>query len=381
MFSKKNIFLFLFLLIILALLSGCNIFNTKNGALEGKVLGERVSDPIPIQGALISITGSTNTATTDQDGYFLLTDAPAGKRIVTIIKEGYVTLRLLNVFIEPEIVNQIYFGEPVIMQPKEDTILFNQAVAYFEDKEHPQALNSFKELLNTFPDSIWVDDAHYYIGNIYELNGLYISARDEYSLLLFYHPNSPWADDARLGIGNCYYQTGDYHNAKIQYQLVVDSYPNSNLIPLAQYRIAWCSRKSGNYDEAIHDFKQVIVLFPESIYAPPAQYFIAEVYYDLQYYDQAIRDFQTTINNYPIATWPGENRLIAPLAYFYIGYCNEKLEMWQEAVNSYQEIINNYPNSTWDNGKSISKDAQERIEYIRNNHLPPTVENPEEDSE
>jgi TolA-binding protein len=371
------LFLFLFLLSITIFLNGCNAFNPKNGSLEGEVHGQTPFSTTPLADALISISGSTNTTSTDKDGYFLLTEAPAGKRTLTIIKEGFVTMKLINVFIEPNIVNKVHFGDKIILQPKEDTTIYNTAMEYLKNKNYQQALDTFLELRDTFPDSIWADDAQYYIGNIYEISGLYISARDEYSRLLLYFPDSIWADDARFGIGNCYYQTSDYYHAKIQYQTVIDNYPFSDLVPFAQYRIAWCDRRLNNNDEAIMAFKQVIMLYPQSVYAAPSQYFIAEIYYDLEDYNKAINAFQETVNSYPQAVWPGEKRLIAPAAYFYIGYCYEKKEMWQEAIDNYEIIIAQYPGSTWEDGKSIVQQAQNRIDYIHEHYLPPEEENSE----
>ena len=371
------LFLFLFLLSITLFLNGCNALNPKTGSLEGEVHCQTPFSTTPLADALISISGSTNTTSTDQDGYFLLTDVPTGKRVLTIVKEGYITLKLLNVYIEPDIVNQVFFGQTIILQPKEDTALYNTAIEYMEQKDYQSAYDTFLELRNTFPDSIWADDAQYYIGYIYEITGSYILANNHYSSLLAYYPDSPWADSARLGMGNCYYMTDDYLHAKIHYQLVIDNYPLSDLLPFAQYRIAWCSRRMGNYDEAIQDFKQVIDLYPQSSYTPPSQYFVAEIYYDLKSYNHAINAFQETINNYPLAAWPDENRLIAPAAYFYIGYCYENKEMWQNAIDNYEVIIVQYPGSTWEDGKSISQQAQSRIDYIREHHLPPEEEHPD----
>ncbi|HNR64990.1 MAG TPA: tetratricopeptide repeat protein [Atribacterota bacterium] len=375
--SSKLFLSFLFLIIFALLLNGCNAFNPKNGSLEGEVHRETSYSTAPLEGALISISGSANTTTTDQKGYFLLSDIPAGKRTLTIIKEGYITLKLLNVYIEPDIINEIYFGEPIILRPKEDTILYDIAMDYLNQKDYQQALYTFIELRDTFPESTWADDAQYYIGNIYEISGLYISARDEYSRLLLYYPDSIWADDARFGIGNCYYQTSDYYHAKIQYQTVIDNYPLSDLVSFAQYRIAWCDKRLNNNDNAIQAFQQVIMLYPQSAYAAPSQYFIAEIYYGLEDYNKAINAFQETVNNYPLAVWPGEKRLIAPAAYFYIGYCYEKKEMWQAAIDNYEIIIAQYPGSTWEDGKSIVLQAQNRIDYIREHYLPPEEENSE----
>ena len=375
--SSKLFLSFLLLITFALFLNGCNAFSPRSGSLEGEVHRQTSYSTAPLEGALISINGSTSTTTTDQKGYFLLNDIPAGKRTLTIVKEGFVTMKLINVFIEPNIVNEVLFGEPIILRPKEDTMLYDKAIDYLNQKDYQQALDTFLELRDTFPDSIWTDDAQYYIGNIYERSGLYISARDEYSRLLLYFPDSIWADDARFGIGNCYYQTSDYYHAKIQYQTVIDNYSFSDLVPFAQYRIAWCDRRLSNNDEAIMAFKQVIMLYPQSVYAAPSQYFIAEIYYDLEDYNKAINAFQETVNSYPQAVWPGEKRLIAPAAYFYIGYCYEKKEMWQEAIDNYEVIIAQYPGSTWEDGKSIVQQAQNRIDYIHEHYLPPEEENSE----
>jgi len=371
--SPVIIIIIILLMGVAVLFSGCSIFNPQTGSLEGVVHRQmsNSTSTAPLPEVLICVSGSENTTYTDQDGYFLLNEIPAGKRTLTVIKEGYVTLKLLNVYIEPEVVNEANFGEPIILQPKEDTILYDTAMEYLEQEDYQQAIDTFLVLRDSYPDSPWADDAQYYLGYIYEISKLYIAARDEYSLLLFYYPNSPWADDARLGIGNCYYFTGDYYHALIQYQAVIDNYPSSDLHPQAQYRIAWCSRRLGNYNQAISDFQQVIDLYPESIYTPPAQYFIGEIYYDLENYEQAIIAFQMTINNYPLSTWLDDTRLIAPAAYFYIGHCHEMKEEWEEAIAAYQIIIDEYPDSTWDNGVSIALQAQERIDFIRENYLPP----------
>lgn len=362
----------LLLFTIVLLLSGCNAFNTRTGALEGEVHCQTPYSTLPLADALISISSSTSTAYTDQNGYFLLTDVPAGKRTLTIVKEGYTSLRILNVYIEPDIVNQVLLGQAIVLQPKEDTVLYDTAMEYMEQKDYQGAYDAFKELLNTFSDSIWADDAQYYIGYIYEITGSYILANNHYSSLLVYYPDSPWADSARMGMGNCYYLTEDYFHAKIHYRLVIDDYPLSDLIPQAQYRIAWCNKILGNFEEAIQDFLQVITLHPQSIYTPPAQYFIGEIYYnDLKNYNESFTAFHDTINYYPLATWPDERRLIAPAAYFYIAKCYEKQEEWQEAIDSYQIIIAQYPDSTWGNGDSIADEAQERIDDIREHHLPP----------
>ncbi len=366
--------LILFLLAGIIVFSGCAGVNPQTGSLEGVVHREISTGSVPLQDALISVSGSTNTALTDSEGYFLLNEVPAGKRTLTIIKEGYLTIKVANIFVEPDIVNKANLGNPIIIKPKEDRALFDIAYDEYSQGNYQQAMDGFLQLRNDYPDSSWADDAQYFIGFIYESKfNLYIQGILSYYGVLLDYPDSSWADDAQLGIGNCYYATKDYGNAIKEYGKVLDFYPGSELHSVAQYGIAWSYRRAGTsyYSEALAEFRKVIELYPDSVYAPPAQYFIGEIYYDSGQYSQAISEFQTTINHYPQSSWPQEERLIAPAAYFYIGYCHEKLENWEKAIIAYQVIIKKYPKSKWDDGSSIAADAQKRINYINENILPP----------
>jgi len=55
----------------LLLLNGCLFAPLTKGSVEGYIDEEFITgDTHPLEGALVSITGSSNTALTDEDGYF-----------------------------------------------------------------------------------------------------------------------------------------------------------------------------------------------------------------------------------------------------------------------------------------------------------------------
>jgi TolA-binding protein len=398
-------FIVFLLVVVTALLSGCNILNPKTGSLQGTVHRETSTDSAPLEDALVTVSGSTGTAETDGNGYFFLNDVPAGKRTVTIIREGYIKLQLLNVSIEPETVNEVNFGNPVVLQPKEDRAIYDIALEYYEAENYELALNSFQDLLIDFPDTIWADAAQYYIawcnlsmeeytqaitefenlllnysdskyrensqyyiGWTYETKlGLPISAILAYYTFLFDYPDSQWADNAQLGIGNCYYDTEEYSNAITEYQMLIDNYPSSDLLPQAQYSIAQTYRVVSYRNTAIGKYEELILLYPDSEYCGPSQYYIGYCYYEKGEYQISIDEFQKVIDNYFNSTWPDEDRQVAPSAQFYIGWCYEKLELWEEAIAAYQVVIDYYPGSTFSNGDSIPAYCQERIDWINEN--------------
>jgi len=360
------IFLIILLSFSLLFLNGCLFSPFSKGSVEGYIHEETVIDTRPLEGALVSITGSSNTALTDADGFFRIDEIAIGARTLTITKESYITYKILSVIIKEDEVTLIDNGNPIVVRAVDDKYLFDGGIIYYDSGEYTDALTTFQQLINDFPDSPYADDAQYYIGYIYEKKlgcCYYIQALLEYQELINNYPDSPYADDAQLGIGNCYYVTYDYSHAIEAYQKLIDDYPESSLLALTQYSISQSYRKLANYEQAILEFNKVIENYPESDYAAPAQYYIGYSYYQAQDYSQAILEFQKVIDYYPDSTWPGESeRLIAPCAQYYIGWCyGKKLEQWNDAIPAFQLIIDNYPNSTWSSGNEIPPDAQYQI--------------------
>ncbi|GAF77244.1 unnamed protein product, partial [marine sediment metagenome] len=84
--------IFLILLsFLLLLLNGCLFSPFSKGSVEGYVYEETVIDTRPLEGALVSITGSPNTALTDAEGYFRIDEVAIGARTLTITKKEYIT--------------------------------------------------------------------------------------------------------------------------------------------------------------------------------------------------------------------------------------------------------------------------------------------------
>ena len=353
--------IFLILLsFFLLLLTGCLFAPLSKGSVEGYIHEETVINTRPLEGALISITGSSNTALTDEDGYFRIDEVSIGARTLTINKKEYITKKLVTVIKENE-TTLIDDGSPIVICATNDKFLFDGGIIYYDSGEYTNALTSFQQLISDYPNSGYADDTQYYIAYINEKKlGYYSKALLEYYQLLINYPDSIWADDAQLGMGNCYYSSGEYNNAIVEYQKVIDEYPDSPFHAFAQSYIGHSYRYSYNFTQAVTEYNKVIDNYPESDYVAPAQYYIGNSYYQAQNYNQAILEFQTTIDNYPDALWPGESedRLIAPLAQFYIGYCSRKLEQYDEAIIAYQKVINEYPDSTWNDGRGIPPEAQ-----------------------
>jgi len=394
----------------LLLLNGCLFLPNSKGGVEGYVYKETIDGNFPLEGALVSITASINTTLTDSEGYFRIDEISIGNRTLTITKEGYINCSISDIIIEEGEATLVNDGNPIIIHVSDGgKILLDTGIIYYNQEDYNNAITTFQQLINDYPDSEYADEAQYYIAwSYYNLAsyeeaiiefekiegnypnsefiddakyyiaycnekklGYYVKALLQYYNFLDSFPDSEFADDAQLGIGDCCYAMKQYSSAIEGYQKVLDNYPQSPLLALAQYSIAHSYRRMAKYDNAIDEFEKVIDNYPESDYSSPAQYYIGYSYYEFQDYSQAILGFQKVIDNYPNSTWPNEQeRLVAPCAQYYIGWCYEKLEQWSAAIIAYQKVIDNYPDSTWSDGSSIVEYAQSRIDWINENYPP-----------
>lgn len=375
----KSTVIFLAICLLLILATGCNINPTPpipeiSGSIEGYVF--EPTSPITqgmmlLSGALVSISSTNHTASTNISGYFRIDEIPVGEQTVTISKDGYVSLTLENIsIIEEEIT--LLGGEgqdPLILYPTAGKTQFDKAMSYYNNQDYVNAIIEFEKVLNDHSDSTYADDAQYYLALSYKHLYYYNSAILEFENFLSVYTYSAFADDAQFNIGDCYYIMGNYEQAQIEYQKVIDDYPNSDLADNAQYSISHSYLKLDLYSSAVLSFQKVVINYSASEFADDAQFYIGYGYTELEDFVEAIIEFKKVIENYPQGTWP-DGRSVPAVAQFYIGWSYSKLGDWSNALEAYQKVIDNYPNSTWSDGSLISENAQAGIDWINENYPP-----------
>lgn len=79
--------------------------------------------------------------------------------------------------------------------------LFNQAIQAQQHNNLPIAQAKLEELVSTFPDSPWADDALLKLGEVYEAQQQYVEARTMYQTLLEKFPESPLIAKTQASLG------------------------------------------------------------------------------------------------------------------------------------------------------------------------------------
>ena len=236
----------------------------------------------------------------------------------------------------------------------------------------------FTQLIENFPNSLFVENAWYAIGQLnYKLQN-YEDSRQAFKAVLDGFPNSDFKDDAQHLIAQSFLNESNYEQAYQEFdKIATEEFKNyPDLQAEAMYKAAYSLNQLGRDDEAIGRYTNFITQFPESqyvtaayfdqgaIYARQKDYDNARVNYELAlqntadrglqaeiqsaigrtYYDQgdyenAIVSYNTLLSEYAESDFIAEAKLGIADSHF-------NLDQWSEATTAYERVINEHPEET-----------------------------------
>jgi soluble lytic murein transglycosylase len=91
------------------------------------------------------------------------------------------------------------------------------------------------------------------------------------------YPQSPWAEEALFAAGNYYWLNLDRSRAAEYYQRIVSAFPSGKYTPIAQWRIAWTAYML-RQPEAASRFEQYLTKYPTTPQVVNALYWLGRAY-------------------------------------------------------------------------------------------------------
>ncbi len=256
----------------------------------------------------------------------------------------------------------------------------------YRTEVYDRAEAKFKQLIENFPNSLFVENAWYGIGNLNYKLGNYEDCRTAFNSILSGFPNSEFKDDAQLLIAQSFLDESNWEQAYPEFdKFATEEFKNyPDLHAESMYKAAFCLNQLDRHDEAISRYTNFITQFPENklvtaayfdqgaIYSKQKDYDNARVNYELAmqntadrglqseiqtaigqtYFDQA--DFENAIvaytmllDEYPESDYKGEAKLGIADSQF-------KLGRWSDAVTSYQSVIEHEKSETSEGSDELS---------------------------
>lgn len=256
------------------------------------------------------------------------------------------------------------------------TYLWGQIL--YRTEQFELAEPKFMQLIENFPNSLFVENAWYAIGQLnYKLQN-YEDSRNAFKSVLDGFPNSDFKDDSQHLIAQSFLNESNYEQAYQEFdKIATEEFKNyPDLQAEAMYKAAYSLNQLGRDDEAISRYTNFITQFPESqyvtaayfdqgaIYARQKDYDNARVNYELAlqntadrvlqaeiqsaigrtYYDQgdyenAIVSYTTLLEEYPESDFIAEAKLGIADSHF-------RLQRWSEATVAYERVINEHEEET-----------------------------------
>ncbi|EKE80783.1 tol-pal system protein YbgF [Idiomarina xiamenensis] len=107
-----------------------------------------------------------------------------------------------------------------------------------EDKRYDAAIPEFREFIKRFPQSTYIPNAHYWLGQLLFAKGEYDAATSEFKTVVDEHPDSNKRGDCLLKLGVIAEQQQNNDVARSFYQQVVEQYGDSTEAGLAKKRLS-----------------------------------------------------------------------------------------------------------------------------------------------
>lgn len=121
---------------------------------------------------------------------------------------------------------------------------YQTAYNSLKNRNYAQAITAMESYLQQYPNGKYAASAHYWLGELYMVQGQIDKAASQFSTIITRYPRDSKAADATLKLGMVYYNKGQYTEAKQSFEQVKAKYPGTAAARLADARLQEMSRNS-----------------------------------------------------------------------------------------------------------------------------------------
>ena len=186
--------------------------------------------------------------------------------------------------------------------PRKENALtyFHLAKSYEHLKKYEDALKNYENLLAKYPESAFVQDASFKIGEILYLTGKYNQATDKLIAYLMKYRGGTFAKKAFYTVADSYYKLKQSASAEIWFRDAQKKWPDITdiqkeiIIDMGQHKYSL-----RRYDDAINIFSTYVNLYPNEERSKEVLLMLANSYKAAADYPSALTIYNMIIEKYP----------------------------------------------------------------------------------
>jgi TolA-binding protein len=214
-----------------------------------------------------------------------------------------------------------------------DYALFQMANCYYRSGKSYEAVTTFRELLERFPESRLREQALYNVAYVYFLMGNYDQAVAEFDQLIAKYPGTNWAARAQYNIGDAWYNAKKYDAALSAYRNVLAMFPASEYIIEAVNGIQYAQLASGGADSSSAVLEKFLAENPKSGTADRLKYRQAEQKLQAGDFEGAVAAFRDYLRVTNVERMVPEALYNLADAYVQMGKTKNAIETWTEIID------------------------------------------------
>ncbi|MCX5726476.1 MAG: transglycosylase SLT domain-containing protein, partial [Candidatus Saganbacteria bacterium] len=223
-----------------------------------------------------------------------------------------------------------------------------------DEGKNKEANSVLRKFVDSYPNSIYLAEARYNLGQSYEKLGTWKDASMVYQQISVYHPLNKYANDAGARLKNLrkkyklpyykapagdlfakamiFFNKGDYGSASQGFIDLIRLYPNDKLTDDAYVVLGRSETRRKRYPYATVYFKKAIKFKGDQ--ADAAQFYMAFAWGRSGNLNRALSSLRSVISSYPNSDYVDDAR-------YYLGYYCEINKNEEKALDAYKDLVKN----------------------------------------
>ncbi len=119
----------------------------------------------------------------------------------------------------------------------EEQQTYQTAINLVQANKYSDAIGVLQKMLQKYPAGQFAANAHYWLGELYGLQGKPDQSAHEFQTVVSQYPDSPMLPNAQLKLGIAYAATQKWSAARAAFKKVIDNYPDSSSAHLASEQL------------------------------------------------------------------------------------------------------------------------------------------------
>ncbi len=221
----------------------------------------------------------------------------------------------------------------------EQQVIYRLAWCFLGRDQDENALDSFEQLLKTYPKSDYVPIAAYQAGELRLKLKDFETAYQHYLMSVSSKKDSEVREVALLRLGEAQTLRDSWTAAKKTFETFMAEFPRSKYDRRAQMWRGWCLENLKKYDDAIRDYNSVLRFHIRDDISARSQFQIGECYMAKKQYEKAIKALVQVELNYSTL----EKKVWCARAMLEMGQALDRLGKKAQAIEQYKKVVKKYP--------------------------------------